>query len=139
MSSKDFDLGSLLLRWLFAAALVFGTYNPTEFSYFSWVFSEGFEFGPVPALVGVALLIAWIVFLRATFLSMGWLGIILGAALFACVIWLFVDLGWLSLDSTSAISWLALLLLSMILAVGMSWSHIRRRLTGQVDVDDVED
>ena len=139
MSSRDFDVGSLLLRWLFAAALVFGTYNPTDFSYFSWVFSEGVEFGPVPALVGVGLLIAWIVFLRATFLSLGWLGIILGAALFACVIWLFVDLGWLSLDSTSAISWLALLLLSLILAVGMSWSHIRRRLTGQVDVDDIED
>lgn len=139
MSSRDFDVGSLLLRWLFAAALVFGTYNPTDFSYFSWIFAEGTEFGPVPALVGVALLIAWIVFLRATFLSLGWLGIILGAALFGCIIWLFVDLGWLSLDSTSAISWLALLLLSMILAVGMSWSHIRRRLTGQVDVDDVED
>lgn len=139
MSSRDFDIGSLLLRWLFAAALVFGTYNPTEFSYFSWFFAESFEFGPVPALVGIGLLIAWIVFLRATFLSLGWLGIILGAALFGCVIWLFVDLGWLSLESTSAISWLALLLLSMILAVGMSWSHIRRRLTGQVDVDDVED
>lgn len=139
MSSSKFDVVSLLLRWLFAAALVFGTYNPTDFSYFSWVFSEGFEFGPVPALVGVGLLIAWIVFLRATFLSLGWLGIILGAALFACIIWLFVDLGWLSLDSTSAITWLALLVLSMILAVGMSWSHIRRRLTGQVDVDDVED
>lgn len=139
MSSRDFDIGSLLLRWLFAAALVFGTYNPTEFSYISWVFSEGTEFGPVPAIVGIALLIAWIVFLRATFLSLGWLGIILGAALFGCVIWLFVDVGWLSLESTSAISWLALLLLSMILAVGMSWSHIRRRLTGQVDVDDLED
>lgn len=139
MSSRDFDLGSLLLRWLFAAALVFGSYNPTEYSYISWIFSESSEFGPVPAIVGIALLIAWIVFLRATFLSLGWLGIILGAALFGCIIWLFVDLGWLSLDSTSAVSWLALLLLSMILAVGMSWSHIRRRLTGQVDVDDIED
>ena len=25
-----------------------------------------------------------------------------------------------------------------ILAVGISWSHIRRRMTGQVDVDEVE-
>ncbi len=139
MASREFDAGSLVLRWLFAAALVFGTYNPTSFSYVSWVFSGDTEFGPVPALVGVFLLIAWIVFLRATFLSLGWLGIILGAALFGCVIWLFVDLGWLSLDSTSAISWLALVLLSMILALGMSWSHIRRRLTGQFDVDDLED
>jgi len=25
-----------------------------------------------------------------------------------------------------------------ILAVGISWSHIRRRITGQVDVDELE-
>jgi hypothetical protein len=25
-----------------------------------------------------------------------------------------------------------------ILAIGISWSHIRRRMTGQVDVDEVE-
>jgi hypothetical protein len=70
---------------------------------------------------------------------MGWLGICLGGALFACVLWLFVDLGWLSLESTGTITWLVLLILSLILATGMSWSHIRRRLTGQIDVDDVED
>lgn len=137
--ATEFNAVSLLGRWLFAAALVFGTYNPTDFSYASWMMAEATEFGPVPALIGVALLIAWIVFLRATFLSLGWLGIVLGAALFGCIIWLFVDIGWLSLDSTSAITWVVLLLMSMILAVGMSWSHIRRRLTGQFDVDDIED
>ena len=42
------------------------------------------------------------------------------------------------LDSTGAITWVALLL-ATILALGMSWSHIRRRLTGQFDVDDMED
>ena len=72
-------------------------------------------------------------------MSMGWLGVSLGAALFACIIWLFVDLGWLSLDSSSLLGYLALLLLSLILATGMSWSHIRRRLTGQFDVDEMDD
>jgi len=89
--------------------------------------------------VGLVLLIAWIIYLRATFLSMGWLGVTLGALLFACVIWLFVDLGWISLESTGVITYLALLLLSLILATGMSWSHIRRRLTGQFDVDEMDD
>lgn len=139
MASSDFNLVSYLLRWLFAAALVFGTYNPTDFSYASWILAEGTEFGPVPAILGVVLLIGWIIFLRTTFLSMGWLGVILGSVLFGCIVWLFVDLDWLEVDSTGAISWLALLLLSLILALGMSWSHIRRRLTGQLDVDDIED
>ncbi len=137
--ASNFTPVSFVARWLFAAALVFGTYNPTAYSYIKWVFAEGTEFGPIPALVGVALVIAWIVFLRATFLSLGWLGIVLGAALFGCLIWLFVDIGWLSLESEGAITWVVLLLLSLILAVGMSWSHIRRRLTGQVDVDELED
>jgi hypothetical protein len=137
--ASNLGIGGFLARIVFAMALVLGTYNPTEFSYISWAFSEGHEFGPVTALVGIALLIAWIVFARATFLSIGWLGIVLGAALFSCIVWLFVDLGWLSLDSPTAITWIALLVLAMILAVGLSWSHIRRRLTGQVAVDDVED
>jgi Family of unknown function (DUF6524) len=137
--ASGFTAMSFIGRWIFAAALVFGTYNPTQYAYVSWVVAEGTKFGPIPALVGIGLLIAWIIFVRATFMSMGWLGIILEAAFFLCVIWLFVDLGWLSLESGHMVVWLTLLLVSLILAVGMSWSHIHRRLTGQFDVDDVED
>ncbi len=137
--ANRFTPADLLLRWLFAAALVFGTYNPTAFSYISWVFGGEVEFGPVPAIVGLILLIAWIIFLRATFLSLGWLGVILWGALFGCVIWLLVDVGWLHLDSTGAVSWVVLLLISFTLAIGMSWSIIRRQLTGVSPVDDVEE
>lgn len=137
--ANRFTAGSFLGRWVFAALLVFGTYNPTSYSYINWTLDPDTKFGPVVALIGLALLISWIIYLRATFRSIGWLGIILGGALFACVIWLFVDLGWVSLDTTNALTWVALVLMSLILALGMSWSHIRRRLTGQIDVDDVED
>jgi len=137
--AAEFNAGSFVGRWVFALALVLGTYNPTDYSYVSWITSEGAVFGPVLALVGVALLICWIIYLRATFMSMGWLGTILGAAFFGCIIWLLVDIGWLSLESSSALAWVALVLLSLILAVGISWSHVRRRLTGQVDVDDTDD
>ena len=137
--ASEFNAGSFIGRWVFALALVLGTYNPTDYSYISWIMSEGVSFGPIVALVGVALLIGWIIFLRATFMSMGWLGIILGAAFFGCIIWLLVDVEWLSLDSPGALAWVALVLMSLILAIGMSWSHIRRRLTGQFDVDDMDD
>ena len=127
--ADSFGPDSFLLRWLFAAVLVFGTYNPTSFSWISWVLEPENAFGPVEALVGVVLLIAWVIYVRATFRSIGWLGLALGAALFACLIWLLVDFGLLSLESTGALTWLSLILVSMLLAVGMSWSHIRRRLT----------
>jgi len=137
--ATEFNTVSFLGRWLFALVLVIGTYNPTDYSYVGWILAPGTEFGPEIALVGVILFSAWIIFLRATLMSLGWLGIILGGAIFGCMIWLLVDIGWLSLDSTGAITWVTLLLLATILALGMSWSHIRRRLTGQFDVDDVED
>ncbi len=136
--AKNFTTGSFVARWRFAAELVFGTYNPSGYSYIVWLMSEGVTFGPVLAIVGLVLLIAWIIYLRATLLSLGCLGVSLGAALFAAIVWLLVDIGWLSIYSTGVIAYLALLLLSIILATGMSWSHIRRRLTGQIDVDDVE-
>ena len=137
--SNEFNTVSFIARFIFAAALVFGTYSPTDYSYLEWVFAEGTEFGPVPALLGVVLAIGWIIFLRASFNALGPLGIILGTALFSCVIWLLVDQGWLSLDATGAITWLALTLVALLLAVGMSWAHIRRRLSGQYSVDDVDD
>ena len=137
--ATEFNAGSFIGRWVFALALVMGTYNPTEYSYISWVFSESASFEPIIVGAGIALLIGWIIYLRATFMSMGWLGVILGSALFACLIWLLIDLGWLSLESPGSITWVALVLLSLILATGMSWSHVRRRLTGQFDVDEVDD
>ena len=137
--ATEFTAGSFLGRWIFAVILVFGSYNPSGHSYITWLMAEQTVFGPVVAISGLVLLIAWIIYLRATFLSMGWLGVSLGVALFASIIWLLVNIGWLSLDSTGVITYLALLLLSLILATGMSWSHIRRRLTGQFDVDDMDD
>lgn len=137
--ATEFNAGSFLGRWLFALALVLGTYNPTQWSYYGWVTAESTTFGPIVAIVGIVLLIGWIMFIRATFMSMGWLGIVLGVALFGCVVWLLVDQGWLNLKSEGMIAWVVLLILSLILAVGMSWSHIRRRLSGQFDVDEKDE
>jgi hypothetical protein len=137
--ATEFNAGSFIGRWIFALVLVLGSYNPTEWCYFSWATAETTTFGPIVAIVGLVLLIGWIMFLRATFMSMGWLGITLGAALFGCIVWLMVDQGWLSLDSEGTIAWVVLVILSLILAVGMSWSHIRRRMSGQFDVDEKDD
>ena len=137
--ATEFNAGSFIGRWIFALVLVLGSYNPTLWCYFSWGTAETTTFGPVVAILGLVLLIGWIMFIRATFMSMGWLGITLGAALFGCIVWLMVDQGWLSLDSEGTIAWVVLVILSLILAVGMSWSHIRRRMSGQFDVDEKDD
>ena len=137
--AKQFNFVGFLLRWLFALILVFGTYNPTDYSYAAWIAENGFEISAVAAFIGVTLLIGWIIYLRATFLSLGAVGIVLFAAFFATLIWVLVDAGLLSLEASTAMTWVVLVMLTLVLAVGMSWSHIRRRMSGQVMVDDVED
>lgn len=132
-------IDGFLGRWIFALILVLGTYNPSGHSYLTWVLDGDATFGPVVAITGILLLIGWIFCIKTTFDAIGWLGVTLGAALFASIIWLFVDLGWLSIESTGVITWIILVIIALILAVGMAWSHVKRRITGQINVDDVDD
>lgn len=127
------------LRFIFAVALVFATYNPSTYSYFHWAQSSLPQFTPVLAICGLLLLITWGVYLRATFRSIGVLGLILVGAFFASFVWLFYDLGWLQVKNVGVMTWVMLVIISLLLAIGMSWSHVRRRLTGQVDIDDVDE
>ena len=136
---QKLGIDGFLGRWIFALVLVLGTYNPSRFSYVTWVLDEETTFGPVVTIVGLLLLIGWIFCVKTTFDALGWLGVTLGAALFAAVIGLLVDIGWVSLESTGILTWFTLVVISLILATGMAWSHVKRRITGQINVDDVDD
>ena len=128
-----------LLRAAFALALVLLTYNPSGYS-FAHMLQAGFPaITPLEAVLGILLLIGWFVFLRATLASIGPLGMLLLLALFGALIWLIVSWGWVQLSNTSAIAWISLLVLSLILAVGMSWAHLYRRWSGQATVEDTDD
>lgn len=127
------------IRFVFALLLVACTYNPTGYSYFHWFKAAASDFTPLLGLGGIALIIGWVIYIRATFRSLGLIGLILAALFFAFLIWLLIDLGVLSMDSVSALTWVVLILLAAVLCIGMSWSHIRRRMSGQVDTDDVGD
>jgi hypothetical protein len=67
---------------------------------------------------------------------MGTLGLVLEGLLFGGLVWLLIDVGILDLDSVSEFTWVILIILSLMLAIGLSWSHVWRRLTGQFEVDD---
>jgi hypothetical protein len=143
MAGSRFTWNSFFLRFVFALILVYATYNPTGMSYFHWlkdaIAGEGTLFSPPFAMATVVLLIGWTIYLRATFRSLGGLGLGLALAFFAIIIWWLVDIGLIGIDSISVFSYIILFLVSAVLAVGMSWSHIRRRISGQVDMDDVDE
>jgi hypothetical protein len=66
------------------------------------------------------------------------MGTILAVTFFAVIIWLFIYWGFIALDDTSVIEWVVLSVLAGVLAIGMSWSHVRRKLSGQYDTDEIE-
>ena len=136
MARNDFTIGSFALRFGFSLALVFLTYNPGGYSWVGWLTSET----PLVYKVatGVVLLIGWVIYLRATLRSLGEIGTILAVLFFAALTWVMIDYGLLSVESPTVFTWVILTMLAAIMATGMSWSHIRRRMSGQLDVDDVE-
>lgn len=138
--TAKFTVVDFMLRVLAALALVLLTYNPTRFCFAHWLrasIAEG-KAGAIQALAGVVLLIGWTIFLRTTWASLGALGLVLAGAFFAAAIWVLVDLDVLALQSLSAVIWLALICIAILLAVGMSWGHWKRQASGQVEVDEVE-
>jgi hypothetical protein len=50
-----------------------------------------------------------------------------------------IDRSLLHLDNTDLTVWLAILALSLIFGVGLGWSSLRQRLTGQATVDEIRD
>jgi hypothetical protein len=128
-----------LTRWLFAFALVAVTFNPTEFNYLRWVLAHGAQNLSIAVLVGLVLSVGYIIYLRATLRSIGLGGMLLVGALVGALIWVLHDFGLLRLENDGFRVWLGVLALSVVLGVGLTWSHIRRALAGQSDVDDVDE
>ncbi|MHA3976811.1 DUF6524 family protein [Halovulum sp. GXIMD14794] len=130
---------AFLIRWAAALALVLLTYNPAGFSYVHWV-SNGFGEAPaIKVFIGLLLAVAYVIYLRATVRSIGIVGIALVLALIGALVWVLIEAGMISIENPSVMTWLALITLSIVMGVGLSWSIIRRRLSGQLDVDDVEE
>ncbi len=141
MAKKDrdeFDMGSVLMRLAFSLALVFLTFNPTGHSYFHWLQANLSPIQPLVVIAGLLLLGGWLFFIRATFSSMGTVGVVLLLALFAAIVWWMVSRGWLSTADKSTMAWVVLSCLGLLLGIGMSWAHIRARLSGQTSVDRVD-
>ena len=126
-------------RLAFALALVLATFNPSGFSYFHWVSGNFPSFTPAQVVLGIALLILWIFFWRSMMQAVGTLGFLLMVAFTAALVWLFVSWGWLDVGNATTMKWVVLVSLGLILGVGMSWAIVRKELTGQASVDEIDD
>jgi len=128
-----------LLRWAFAFILLVATFNPTQYDYYHWVSANYANSTSLALLFGLLLLIGYIIYLRATFRSIGRIGMFLVLAVVGALFWVLYDMGFLTLENNSLNTWLGLFALSAVLGIGLSWSLVRRKLTGQADIDDVDE
>lgn len=132
-----FGWDSFFVRFFFAIFVVFSTYNVEGFSYFHWVKNNLDSLNLYMALVAVILLIGWAILIRATIGSLGMIGLVLASAFFGLLTWLVIDVLSLDASSTGAITYIIELMIACVLSVGVSWSHLRRRISGQVDTDEL--
>ncbi len=130
---------SFVLRWLIAFVLLAATWNPTAWNFTHWATLNWQVSLPLTVLGGLLLLIGYVVYLRATLRSIGPLGMALVVAVFAALIWVLVDIGLLQTGNSVINQWLGILAASLVLGIGLSWSIVRRRISGQADVDDVDE
>jgi hypothetical protein len=138
MAQKQFNAVGILWRVLFSLALVFLTFNPSGHSYYHWVKESVPHVQPLIVICGILLIGAWLFFVRSTLSSMGAVGVVLLMALFGAIAWWMVSNGWLSLADRATTAWIVLTMLGLVLGIGMSWAHIRQRISGQASVDRVD-
>ncbi len=143
-ASEGIGASGVLIRVAIAFFLVYATYNPEGWSYFHWITRSRVERAAAPAwsdapalklVIGTLLAIGWVIFVNAARRSLGTVGVALVAALCVGLVWLLRSWEVISTGSARGLTHIALAVVAIVLAVGLSWSHMSRRLPGQVDSD----
>ena len=131
--------GVLLTRMLIAAVLVFVSYNPTGNSVHHWVVNND---NPTDAWVILGVIVVILInvtVLIAAWKALGKVGTIIAILFFVALVYISLQEGWVSSQNQESIEWLALILYSTFLGIGLSGAIIRRRVTGQVITDEADD
>jgi len=132
-------MNGFIIRWALAFFLLTATYNPSEYNYVTWSRANYHTDLALVVLFGLILLSGYIIYLRATLQSIGLIGIVLVSAIVAAGVWVLIDQGLIVLGNADRVNWLTLFGLSFVLGIGLSWSHVRRIISGQIDVVDDDD
>ncbi len=128
-----------ILRWAVGFGLLAATFNPTDWNYTRWAQANFSDQMPLAVLLGLLLAVGYIIYLRATLRSIGAFGMGLVLAVAAALLWVLYDYGLLTFENPTQNTWIGLAALSLVLGIGLSWSHVRRKLSGQADMDDVDE
>ncbi len=127
------------IRWVLAFVLLAATYNPSQWNVIRWGMENYQDKLSVVVLASLILLVGYVIYLRATLRSIGLFGMALVLAVAGALLWVLFDQGFINLTNPTLNTWIGIIVMSFVLAIGLSWSIVRRKISGQADVDDVED
>src|SRR6266404_4279005 len=130
-----FGVSGFVARWLAALFLVFATYNPSGYSYCDWIADIDGGHWVLKALVTIILFITYATFILATLRSLGLFGVMTWALFFGSIVWLMINIGIIQTLSVRMCVTIALTISANVFAVGISWSYVRLRLSGQADTN----
>jgi len=129
----------IILRWLGAFLLLSATYNPTQINFTRWAEANWQTQMPLTLLLGLLLGVGYMIYIGATLRSISAFGILLVGAIVGALVWVLIDYQILTLQNPQLNLWLGILALSVVLGIGLSWSIIRQRISGQATVDEVQE
>lgn len=131
-----FGIYSITLRWFLIAGIILATYNPSGRSYYHWVTTADVEIS-LKISLGLFLFALNLIFIRLTFRAMGYYGVLLLTTVITSIAITLPRMGWVSLDTWPLYQFYILIFFSIAVTLGVSWSALRTRLSGQVDSDDI--
>ena len=138
MANDPLPLAFFFARFLFSLALVLATYNPSGYSFYHWMIDFGAGLPSLKVIVALILVMIYYVIFRVVFAAFRRSGLIVGglaALLFT------IELAGIVAAGRSQRSWHFYFLLSqyiilcavaIVLSLGLSWSRLIERLTGQL-------
>ena len=85
----------------------------------------------------ILVIIFYVIYFRATTRSIGAIGMGLTTALLGAAAWVLVDVGIVDFAKPAVLPSVLLVMLASVISVGLSWSHLRNRLSGQIDSNDI--
>src|SRR5687767_15986492 len=120
---------------LLSVLLVFATWNPSGWSSADWALRDRETFDAVKAFVGVVLLGGWVFCVRAAWVSLGALGLVLVVLLLGTIVWMLVQFGVVPADNRRLLVWIVLVAIGVALGIGLSWARLRQRATGELETN----
>ena len=121
--------GGIVVRLLACVALVFGTWNPTGYSFLGWLGGPG-DLAPKAAAFA-AMVALYVLFVRIAWLSLGPAGAAGGLAVLVSFCFSLSEFDLVDLGRPQTRAYLSLGGAAILLAAGVAWSLVKRRVTGQ--------